>query len=207
MFQEGGSVAVGVEPDQIAAHWLKVEKHLDIYNGFFEDFVQSKAYDKYRQTFNVVALSHVLEHIARPSKLLLQVKELLSTEGILFVEVPNVLKPYSHGKRWQDHCDSGHIYYYSPKTLQYLLERARYRVLSMVTNEYPPYFPIFCVAQPCVVPTPNGIELNSKNNISQIRRNWLRLRVKHYIYYYPRRCVGHYLRRGKLSPRKRSNLL
>jgi len=197
LFQDKGSVTIGVEPDQIAARWMCTEKKLNVYPGFFDDFVQSEAYNRYSQKFNVVVMSHVLEHIARPPKLLSQVKKLLSTEGILFVEVPNVLKPYSDGKRWQDHCDPGHLYYYSPTTLQYLLERAGYQVLSMVTNEYPPYFPIFCVAQPCLVPPTRSVELNPRNNIHQIRRNWLRLRIKHYIYYYPRRLTGRYLRRVK----------
>lgn len=197
-FQQSGSVVVGVEADTIAAEWMKVEKRLNIYNCFFDDFVKNDAYSKYSKQFDLVIISHVLEHIPRPLEILREVKSLMNPKsGFLFIEVPNVLKPYSDGKRWQDHCDPGHIYYYSPGTLQYLLERSGYQVVSMVTDEFPPHFPIFCLARYGLDPYRERIELNIKNDIHQIRRNWLRLKLKHYIYYYPRRLVGSYLRQVK----------
>ena len=195
IFQKSGSVAVGVEADTIAAEWMKREKNLNIYNLFFDEFIQSNIHKKYLGKCDLVIMSHVLEHIPRPIEMLREVKCLMEPKNAyLFIEVPNVLRPYSDGKRWQDHCDLGHIYYYSPATLKYLLENCGYRVESMLTDAVPPHFPIFCLAKNKSAATESCTELNVRNDIRQIRKAWFRLRINHYVYYYPRRVLGAYLR-------------
>lgn len=78
--------------------------------------------------FDIVTLFHVLEHIADPIPFLKTLREKLSDNGTLVIEVPNVedvlitlydSKPFSEFTYW-----SPHLYYYSAGTLKTLLMRA-----------------------------------------------------------------------------------
>lgn len=76
--------------------------------------------------FDVVILSHVLEHVARPRELVSALREHHSPGGILFVEVPMQL--------WRRVPPRGepvtHVNFFAPASLRYLLAASGYEVLS-----------------------------------------------------------------------------
>ncbi len=77
-------------------------------------------------TFDVITLINVIEHVAAPYDLLVELAEKLNPDGILFVHTPNAggLPARLHGARWSQIEPLGHLYYFSAQTLGALLEKA-----------------------------------------------------------------------------------
>jgi 2-polyprenyl-3-methyl-5-hydroxy-6-metoxy-1,4-benzoquinol methylase len=95
-------------------------------------------------TFDVVRLNHVLEHTQDPLKELQICRGLLRPGGVLFISVPNIaglsprlksLQSRLHLKshRWRHYAAMHHLFFFSPDTLQALVERAGFRILEWST--------------------------------------------------------------------------
>jgi len=84
------------------------------FNETIEEFKPAKKYD-------VLIMSHVLEHFENPSTVLNKCHGLLGDEGLLWIEVPNIMypNPTKNLDRW---LSKEHISYFSPQKLKYLLE-------------------------------------------------------------------------------------
>ena len=86
--------------------------------------------------FDVVVLSHVLEHLLDPSRLLEVIREHLPTEGVFYIEVPNIPKDAflrNPDHVWAPRFDEPHITFYAVETLRETLERAGFRLLVCET--------------------------------------------------------------------------
>jgi len=88
--------------------------------------------DAMANRFDVVTMTHVLEHLLDPRAVLGQIRASLNDAGLLCVEVPNI--PYETLLRHPDHawaprCDEPHITFFSRNTLTDLLERCGFEVL------------------------------------------------------------------------------
>ncbi|MBC8489393.1 MAG: methyltransferase domain-containing protein [Bacteroidetes bacterium] len=70
MLNSRGYSVVGVEPDQVAATWLKEEKQLNVHEGFFEELMKDGMFERYVGYFDLVVATHVLEHIPKPVEFL-----------------------------------------------------------------------------------------------------------------------------------------
>lgn len=70
--------------------------------------------------FDVIVLSHVLEHVAEPCKLLEQLSRRLDDGGMLFVEVPMELFRQVPPR----HEPLTHINFFQPESLRVVMERA-----------------------------------------------------------------------------------
>jgi 2-polyprenyl-3-methyl-5-hydroxy-6-metoxy-1,4-benzoquinol methylase len=84
----------------------------------------------HRGTFDVVSMWHVLEHLHDPAAELAQVRELLSPEGTLVVEVPNSASAAAHllGARWHQWDIPRHLSHFTPRTLARLFAGAGFRI-------------------------------------------------------------------------------
>jgi SAM-dependent methyltransferase len=81
------SNAIGIEPGVNASAACKTY-NLKIVNGFFE------AHDFAEQRFDMIILLHVFEHFYDINIALEKCKNLLKENGYLFIEIPNILKPF-----------------------------------------------------------------------------------------------------------------
>jgi SAM-dependent methyltransferase len=80
--------------------------------------------------FDLVSLSHVLEHLPDPVGMLRQIREhLLSEDGLLLLEVPNF---YAH-----DSYELAHLACYTPHTLKAVLHQAGYEVVHFERHGVP----------------------------------------------------------------------
>ncbi|MCS6976221.1 MAG: class I SAM-dependent methyltransferase [Gemmatales bacterium] len=84
-------------------------------------------------SFDVVTMWHSLEHVPDPRAVLLEARRLLTPDGKLYVAVPNIdsLAFRIFGPHWFALDLPRHLVHFSPQTLQFLLEQAGFRVVSM----------------------------------------------------------------------------
>jgi SAM-dependent methyltransferase len=84
------------------------------------------------QTFDVIALSHVLEHLLDPVRVLQLLRLKLDPDGILYIEVPNIepdlLNRYPDHP-WAPRYDEPHVTFFSRETLTAVLDRAGFDVV------------------------------------------------------------------------------
>lgn len=132
IFQSIGWTVTGVtisveEQKQAAAHCEAVHL-LDLNNGINEDF--TKQYD-------LVLLSHVLEHLTHPDILLRSIRPVLKPDGVIAVALPNVLV-YSQRLRFlfgnfeyttTGLMDETHVHFYTFSTGAKLLRKNGYEIV------------------------------------------------------------------------------
>lgn len=94
--------------------------------------------------YDVVVLSHVLEHLVRPQDMLGIIRESLTGDGRFFVEVPHIPEEYYRtclDHVWAPRYDEPHTYFFTAQSLRGVLERAGFRVL-FCDSAGPSYRPI-----------------------------------------------------------------
>lgn len=64
---------LGIEPSSVNCEYAEQQYGLGLYNGMFEEFIHSGQTD----TFDLVFLSHVLEHITKPYEFLMQLRDII----------------------------------------------------------------------------------------------------------------------------------
>lgn len=91
---------------------------LDVKKGLWEDFNESGPYD-------LIASFHVLEHALSPTGFLEKARRLLSPDGMLYVEVPDLEHPQG---RFSGFFQLPHIFSFSQLTLNNLLLKVGFSV-------------------------------------------------------------------------------
>jgi SAM-dependent methyltransferase len=79
--------------------------------------------------FDIIFMAHVLEHFYDPNEALQHCNRLLKPNGLLAVEVPNILKPF----RSLDHYFFRYVHLsnFSPQTLRAMLEKHGFQSLHL----------------------------------------------------------------------------
>ena len=77
--------------------------------------------------YDVIAMSHVLEHTESPGKFLSHAHSLLAADGLVFIEVPSELFTCLLKRHVGDHR---HLSYFTRATLRAYLERSGFKCLS-----------------------------------------------------------------------------
>ncbi|MFM8358356.1 MAG: class I SAM-dependent methyltransferase [Verrucomicrobiota bacterium] len=113
-----GHDAVGLEPNAGYAAFARENLRLPVRQGFFQDQPYAG------QTFHVVTLFHVLEHLDVPAGVFRQVRGWLEPGGLLWVEVPSV-ESVCQAPAHQFH--RAHLYYFNHATLRELGRRTGFR--------------------------------------------------------------------------------
>jgi 2-polyprenyl-3-methyl-5-hydroxy-6-metoxy-1,4-benzoquinol methylase len=88
-----------------------------------------------RDSFDVVTLWDVLEHVRSPAETLRLVREWLSHDGLLVLNVPNVASVVARGlgRRWVLLLRE-HLWYFSPATMERMLTATGFRVICIRPN-------------------------------------------------------------------------
>lgn len=110
----------GVEPSELASEVAREHYKLPVTTGTLEDFAASRA------RYDAILMVHVLEHFREPLDTLRRVNTLLATDGVLYIAVPNIMKPDEPLDRF---FHAEHLYYFSPGTLSRMLEKVGFELL------------------------------------------------------------------------------
>lgn len=116
---------MGLEPENIAR--VQAEKRgFKVLNSISE-------FEKNSQKFDLITLFHVVEHLYEPSEILNELRNILSTDGILLIETPNsqdaLITVYESDAFRNFTYWSHHPYLYSNKSLEILLNSAGFEIL------------------------------------------------------------------------------
>jgi len=144
--RERGWDVFGVEPSKIAANYATENYNLKVFNQTFDFFYKTN-----HQKFDVIHLKNVLEHVPDPQKILIYCYELLQSNGLIYVEVPNdynliqrigvfIAQEKNH---WV--CVPDHINYFNFVSVKRLLIKSGFKILQQSTT-FPMYISL-CIGQ------------------------------------------------------------
>lgn len=118
--QRRGAVVMGIEPSPLLSQDL-VNLGLTCVCSSLENLQMQT-----NNTFDIIVMSHVLEHFYDPNTALEKCKTILTDNSILVVEVPNILKPFRSLDRY--FLRYVHPSSFSSQTLRALLEKHGFSV-------------------------------------------------------------------------------
>jgi SAM-dependent methyltransferase len=132
VFKQSGYEVVGIEPDQAAR--ALASRIGDVFEGTAEALPAAIA----GRQFDVVLLSHVLEHCIDPAAALGNVKRLLAPGGTAILEVPNnaAFGFQMYGPGWFFADIPRHLQFFTEKSLTKALDRAGLRVKRAIYTGY-----------------------------------------------------------------------
>jgi 2-polyprenyl-3-methyl-5-hydroxy-6-metoxy-1,4-benzoquinol methylase len=117
--RSAGWKTVGIDFDSKAVHAAQT-LGLDVRLGGVESL------DPAEERFNVITMSHVIEHVHDPVGVLRACANLLEPDGVLWVETPNIcsLGHDRYGRHWRGLEPPRHLVLFSPAALKQALRAA-----------------------------------------------------------------------------------
>lgn len=117
--QQRGWDATGVEPNQEAAAYARQRFGLDVFNGFLDEAHFPD------ETFEVVTLWDVLEHVPDPNAFMAETHRILKPNGLVLGTLPNAKawERYLFGEYWLGWEIPRHYRSHTPETIEAFLDR------------------------------------------------------------------------------------
>jgi len=133
--KQHGWQATGLEPDADARKVAKEQYGLELADT--EQFYQLPA-----GHFDAITLWHVLEHVHYLQNYIQQLKNLLKDNGKLFIAVPNYTSTDAklYNEYWAAYDVPRHLYHFSPRSMQILMERNGLRILQLKPMWYDSFY-------------------------------------------------------------------
>lgn len=127
IFRDHGWQVEGVEISPGPAAFARRQLNAPVFNGAIEDFTLSG------EPFDLITLSHVLEHLHEPRAVLTKLSSLVATDGGLLVEVPNAddLALPAFGGLYRPLCPGDHVSFFDRNSLEFVLALSGWRTASM----------------------------------------------------------------------------
>jgi len=125
-----GWEAYGIELSPLAVTFAKDNWKVDLMQGTLEE---AHFQDNF---FDAIILIHTLEHLPDPFETLREINKILKRTGMLYVTVPNIAsyKAKKLGEKWWALKPAEHLFFFSPKTLKLLLEKAEFDIMRIDTS-------------------------------------------------------------------------
>ena len=116
--KEANWTLTGLEPDGVAR-----TKAAELYN--IHPLESGKLFELSTGSFNAITMWHVLEHVHELHAYIKQIAELLTTNGKLFIAVPNYTSKdaATYKGYWAAYDAPRHLYHFSPQSMEKLLSQ------------------------------------------------------------------------------------
>ncbi len=98
--------------------------------------------------FSLITILNTLEHLYSPKKSLLQIRNLLTDDGICLISVPDIFTTYN----WSTvngFLSSAHLYTFSARTLLNYLDVCGFEPLTMANSVEPNFAKIYAIVRKC----------------------------------------------------------
>lgn len=121
-----GFVVEGFEPSEGAVKYCN-QKGLNVQRGYLAKGIYPP------NTFDVVVMSHVLEHLLKPEELLKIAHSILTQDGVLCLSQTNYqgTLPVLLGRHWPAWVVQQHYYHFSQTGIKWLLQKAGFEVVAI----------------------------------------------------------------------------
>lgn len=124
-----GKFTIGIIEPENLLHYINILKH-KVYRTSFEQFKGKK------KTYDIIIMMDVLEHFSNPIANLEKAKSLLKSDGILVVQTPNYKSLMAKiCLEWAWWMVEDHKFFFSPKSIKLVLEKAGFREIYFTTYE------------------------------------------------------------------------
>lgn len=136
LFKSRGWDVLGIDPSATAAKIAHDLYEIEVISGVFDSEILVD-----RGPFDVIILSHVLEHLLSPEIILNDIKNLLDDKGLIYIEVPNLLRPFVP----MGYFTFEHVNYFTPTTLSSLMNNKGFAVeIELFDNSenIEPFYPV-----------------------------------------------------------------
>jgi len=144
MAKEKGWEVFGVDVSDYAISFARKKFGLNCFTGKLKN---ANFPDKY---FEVITLWDAVEHFENPLEELEEIKRILTDDGIILFDTPNVESLMRLIAHWTYRATGGlfkypvrklyhqfHLYYFSPRTLRMLLDKAGFEIIEMKKKTIP----------------------------------------------------------------------
>jgi len=120
--EEAGWKVEGVDPDPDAVK-LAQDSGLDVRQGGIEMLKNEK------EKFDVVTLSHVIEHTHNPREMIVSCYRLLKRGGLLWVETPNLdsMGHHKYGRSWRGIEAPRHLVIFTLKSITEMMKNIGFK--------------------------------------------------------------------------------
>jgi len=125
LLKKSGCDAFGIEPNEGYAEYARGEYQLDIKTGFLQNT------EFQENSFDMVTLWHVFEHMDNPLETLKKISGFLAPEGILVIEVPNV---EATCQAPVNTFHTAHLFNFNETTLSRMAELAGFSVIQKIQS-------------------------------------------------------------------------
>ena len=142
-----GNEAFGIEPNQGYGSFARDNYDVEVFLGMYQEAQFEK------ESFDLVTLFQVLEHLADPVVDIRNMAEFLKPGGLFVIEVPDILFP---GMRFAHKWHDGHLYGFDGLTFEAIAARAGLRKVSLDVNPGNLYGVFQKVAEEVEVPSLEG---------------------------------------------------
>lgn len=136
IFKAKGWDVLGIEPSLKACNLARKLYDIEVINGIFDS---NALIDK--KPFDLIILSHVVEHLTFPDQMIRDLKPLLKDNGLVYIEVPNMLRPFVP----MGYFMFEHLNYFTPTTLSSLMAVNGFSAeIELFDNsaEIEPFYPV-----------------------------------------------------------------
>lgn len=132
--KENGWKINGTEPDERARTLAEKHTNQEIYPSIFS-IDQTDSYE-------IITLWHVLEHIHKLNETLIRIQSLLKKEGKLIIAVPNSdSKDAEHYKEfWAAYDVPRHLYHFNPSSMSKMLDKHGFKIDKMLPMKFDSYY-------------------------------------------------------------------
>jgi len=131
----GGFSGMGLEPDSDARAFAHKNNHV-------RSSSQEELYTIEKESFDVVTMWHVLEHVYDLRKDLKRIEEVLKSNGKLFIAVPN-MNSYDarfYKEFWAAYDVPRHLYHFTEKDISRLLSEFGFDLKKVIPMKYDSYY-------------------------------------------------------------------
>ena len=123
-FETHGHPASGIEPNRDFNHYSRSQLLTRIENTNLYDLKDAGAPD-------LILLIHVIEHFSSPRRALTHIHGLLASDGLFYVECPNLTGPFATYERMFHYA---HIYNFTPETLEAMAAECGFEKVAMLSH-------------------------------------------------------------------------
>jgi len=126
LFKIEGWDIKGIEPDYSLSEYARNSNKLDVETSIFklDNFLENR--------FDIIALSHVFEHLANPIEFLKQIESIMEENSIVFIELPN-----DNYKKIETmirlNSTSSHLYFYNIDSLRQIFKKNGFKEIFICT--------------------------------------------------------------------------